>query len=61
MTEHAHQVSDRIAPGSVSVTRDAGAEWDTKRQNWELSAMFDFAFCHTCHRATRLIERKVQD
>jgi hypothetical protein len=42
-----------------SVTRDAWAEWDGKRQSWELSAMFDFAFCHACHRATRLIERRV--
>jgi hypothetical protein len=44
--------------GGIAVTRDAWAEWDAKRQNWELSAMFDFAFCHTCHHATRLIERK---
>lgn len=45
--------------GSTSVTRDAWAEWDAKRQSWELAAMFDFAWCHDCARASRLIERKV--
>ena len=46
--------------GGTAVTRDAWAEWDVRRQSWELSAMFDFAFCHSCHRATRLVERARQ-
>jgi hypothetical protein len=41
----------------VAVTRDAWAEWDVGAQAWKLSEMFDFAFCHQCHRETRLVER----
>jgi hypothetical protein len=43
--------------GSVAVTRDAWAEWNLESQTWMLSEIFDFAFCHTCHRESRLIER----
>ena len=43
--------------GGVAVTRDAWAEWHVPSQAWTLSELFDFAFCHQCHRETRLIER----
>lgn len=43
--------------GGVAVTRDAWAEWSLERQDWTLSEIFDFAFCHACHRETRLVER----
>jgi hypothetical protein len=39
----------------VAVTRDAWAEWDADAQVWRLSEVFDFAFCHQCHRETRLV------
>lgn len=43
--------------GGVAVTRDAWAEWDASSQAWVLSETFDFAFCHQCHRETRLLAR----
>lgn len=43
--------------GSTAVTRDAWAEWNREGQAWQLSELFDFAFCHQCHRETRLVER----
>ena len=43
--------------GGVAVTRDAWAEWDSGAQQWALSELFDFAFCHQCHRETQLVER----
>ena len=43
--------------GSVAVTRDAWAEWHVADQAWVLAETFDFAFCHECHRETRLVER----
>ena len=45
--------------GATSVTRDAWAEWDVAGQSWVLSEIFDFAFCHQCHRDTKLVERAV--
>ena len=43
--------------GATAVTRDAWAEWSREAQAWVLSEVFDFAFCHQCHRETRLVER----
>jgi len=43
--------------GDTAVTRDAWAEWNVTHQMWILSETFDFAFCHQCHRETRLVER----
>jgi hypothetical protein len=43
--------------GGVAVTRDAWAEWQVRSQAWALCEVFDFAFCHQCHRETRLVER----
>ncbi|WP_188054108.1 MULTISPECIES: hypothetical protein [unclassified Sphingosinithalassobacter] len=43
--------------GGTAVTRDAWAEWDVAAQAWVLSAVFDYAHCHECHRDTRLVER----
>jgi hypothetical protein len=45
--------------GGIAVTRDAWAEWDVSSQAWVLSETFDFAFCHQCHRETRLVVRPV--
>lgn len=44
---------------AAAVTREAWAEWDVPRQQWVLCETFDFAFCHSCHRATKLVEREV--
>lgn len=41
--------------GGAEVTRDAWAEWSTTEQRWQLTTLFDFAFCHLCHRPTRLV------
>jgi hypothetical protein len=43
----------------TAVTRDAWAEWKIADQAWALAEMFDFAFCHQCHRETHLTERPV--
>jgi hypothetical protein len=43
--------------GGAAVTRDAWAEWDIEAQAWVPSAIFEFAFCHQCHRETRLVEK----
>ncbi|NML06715.1 hypothetical protein [Sphingomonas sp. G-3-2-10] len=43
--------------GGLSVTRDAWAEWDGEQQDWIVSEIFDFAFCHECHRQTQLVQR----
>lgn len=43
--------------GGVAVTRDAWAEWSVAQQRWTLSEVFDFAFCHQCHRETQLTTR----
>ena len=43
--------------GGTAVTRDAWAEWSPAGQSWMLSEIFDFAFCHHCHRETKLVER----
>jgi len=42
-----------------AVTRDAWAEWSVADQAWQLCETFDIAFCHQCHRETRLAERPV--
>lgn len=36
------------------VTREAWATWDVAAQSWVLSELFDYAFCHQCHRRVRL-------
>lgn len=43
--------------GGLAVTRDAWAEWDNVLQAWVVSEIFDFAFCHQCHRQTQLVQR----
>ena len=43
--------------GGVAITRDAWAEWNVATQDWALCEIFDHAFCHQCHRATRIVER----
>lgn len=44
-----------------NVTREAWAAWDVERQAWQLAELFDYAFCHQCHRRTQLIERPVAE
>lgn len=44
--------------GGTAVTREAWAEWDVAAQMWVLSATFDFAFCHHCHRQTALVAKE---
>lgn len=36
------------ACGSERVVRDAWASWDTKTQDWQLDAVFDYSFCLAC-------------
>ncbi|MFZ5746411.1 MAG: hypothetical protein ACOY45_02005 [Pseudomonadota bacterium] len=43
--------------GGTAVTREAWAEWDVPSQQWLLADLFDYAFCHRCHRRTTLTER----
>lgn len=47
--------------GTPGVTREAWAAWDVAAQAWVLAELFDYAFCHRCHRRTRLETRKVGD
>lgn len=46
--------------GTPGVTREAWAAWDVATQAWVLAEMFDYAFCHSCHRRTQLEERAVE-
>lgn len=41
--------------GSPALVRDAWAEWDAPAQRWRINALFDYAFCQSCHRRTPLI------
>jgi len=45
------------ACSSEQVTRDAWAEWNVELQAWQLSAVFEFSFCHRCQSSTHLEER----
>lgn len=47
--------------GSPALVRDAWAEWDAHGQRWRLNALFDYAFCQSCHRRTPLIARAIAD
>jgi hypothetical protein len=40
--------------GSTDVSRDAWADWNVERQEWELRVAFDYARCHACDGETRL-------
>jgi uncharacterized protein DUF3768 len=40
--------------GSDRVVRDAWAAWNNQTQNWELSSIFDRAFCQTCEAETNI-------
>ncbi len=42
---------------TAGVTREAWAAWDVTAQIWVLAELFDYAFCHRCHRRTQLAER----
>jgi hypothetical protein len=40
--------------GSEEVSRDAWADWNVKTQDWELGAVFDYAYCHRCQGDARI-------
>jgi hypothetical protein len=42
--------------GSEEVTRDAWAQWNAETQDWELGAVFDYAYCHRCQRDAHIEE-----
>lgn len=42
--------------GSLSVRRDADAEWDEGRQEWVLVAVYDQATCEDCGGETSIDE-----
>lgn len=46
--------------GSEDVARDAWASWDKENQCWELSQVFDYAFCNACETDTKLIEKDIE-
>lgn len=45
---------------SPSVTREAWASWDASSQRWLLAELFDYAFCHSCHRRVVIEERAAE-
>ncbi len=45
---------------SPSITREAWAAWDAEAQCWNLAELFDYAFCHHCHRRTQIEERAAE-
>lgn len=62
---NAAPVSERIifvcdSCGTPGVTREAWAAWDVGQQAWVLAELFDYAFCHRCHRRTQLEERAAE-
>ena len=44
--------------GSSDVLRDAWAKQDEETGEWELSTVFDAAYCNVCGGETSLVERK---
>jgi len=42
--------------GSDEVSREARADWNAKKQEWMVGAVFDYAHCHKCDCETSLIE-----
>ena len=42
--------------GGNNVSRDAWANWDTRKQEWVLSSVFDYGHCHDCDGESRLEE-----
>ena len=62
---NAARMSERIifvceGCGTPGVTREAWAAWDVATQAWVLAEMFDYAFCHRCHRRAQLEQRKAE-
>jgi len=47
--------------GSEDVYRDAWAGWDVEGQRWELAAVFDQGFCHSCECERSLDEVPAKD
>ena len=45
--------------GSEHVVRDAWAEWDSEAQRWELSNIFDHAYCDDCESETTILEEAI--
>lgn len=42
--------------GSEEVKRDAWAEWDTEKQDWVLSSIYDHTYCEGCEGEADLSE-----
>lgn len=60
MSETAARCDHRcVHCGATDVTREAWAQWDRRRQDWTVREVFDFAFCHACHRQTRVEIRPI--
>lgn len=45
---------------SEEVNRDAYVTWDTEKQEWELSNVYDHAYCNDCEGETKLVERDAE-
>lgn len=45
---------------SPNVTREAWAAWDEAAQRWVLAELFDYAFCHHCHRRVTIEPRPIE-
>jgi hypothetical protein len=48
------------ACGSDDVSRDAWANWDIRKQEWVLGAVFDYGHCHRCDGESSLIEVELE-
>jgi len=49
------------ACGSEQITRFAWAEWDLEAQEWQIGAIFEFAFCHNCRGSARVEAQPLAD
>ena len=43
-----NEIPHCAACGSTAILRDAWARWDPAIQDYELAAVFDFAYCEDC-------------
>lgn len=42
--------------GSDEVVKDAYAQWNVDKQNWEIQNLFDMCFCEVCERECSIKE-----
>ena len=43
-----NEIPHCAACGSTAILRDAWARWDPASQDYELAAVFDYAYCEDC-------------